>query len=72
MSILYRKNGHFLALPLISPEPMIIERQIIPHSIALVGGSKGIGEQLCTSFWGCHATSSLKSVFLIESLRDHC
>ena len=42
---------------------MIVERQTIPHLNALVGDSKIIREQLSCSIRGCHATTSLKSVF---------
>ena len=63
MSILCSENGHFLTLSLISPQPMMIERQTIPHMNALLRGTKILGEQLSSFFRGCHATPSLKSVF---------
>ena len=47
---------------------MIVERQIIPQLNALVNGIKIVEEQLCTSFWGCHATSPLKSVFFTRKV----
>ena len=68
MSILYSENGHFLTLPLISPQPMMVERQTIPHMNALLDGSKILGEQLSSSFRGCHTTSSLKSVFFTRKV----
>ena len=68
MSTLYSKNGYFLTLPLISPQPMMVERQTISHMNALLGGSKILGEQLSSSFRGCHATSSLKSVFFTRKV----
>ena len=63
MSILYSENQHFLTLPLISPQQMIIERQTIPYIIALLGGTKILGEQLSSFFRSCHATSSLENAF---------
>ena len=68
MSILYSENGHFLTLPLISPQPMMVERQTIPHMNALLGGTKILGEQLSSFFRGCHATSSLESVFFTRKV----
>ena len=46
MSILYSENGHYLTLPLISPQPMMVERQTIPHLNALESGSEILEEQL--------------------------
>ena len=66
MSILYSKNGHFLTLPLISPQPIVVERQTIPHMNALLSNSKILEEELSSSFRGCHTTSSLKSVFFTK------
>ena len=68
MSILYSENLHFLTLPLISPQPMMVERQTIPHMNALLSGPKILGEQLSSSFRGCHATSSLKSVIFTRKV----
>ena len=68
MSILYSENGHFLTLPLISPQQMIKERQTIPHMNALLSAFKILGEQLSSSFRGCHATSSSKSVFFTRKV----
>ena len=47
---------------------MIVERQTISHLNALVGGSKILEEQICSSFRGCHATSLLKSVFFTRKV----
>ena len=47
---------------------MMVERQTIPHLNALVDGSKILGEQLCSFLRGCHATSSLKSVFFTRKV----
>ena len=47
---------------------MIVERQTIPHLNALVGGTKILEEQICSSFRGCHATSPLKSVFFTRKV----
>ena len=47
---------------------MTVERQTIPHLNALVSGSKILEEQPCSSFRGCHATSSLKSVFFTRKV----
>ena len=47
---------------------MIVERQTIPHLNALVDGSKMSGEELCSSFRGCQATSPLKSVFFTRKV----
>ena len=47
---------------------MIVERHTIPHLNALVGGTKILEEQLCSSFRGCHATSPLKSVFFTRKV----
>ena len=68
MSILYSENGQFLTLPLISPQLMMVERQTIPHMNALLSASKILGEQLSSFFRGCHATSSLKSVFFTRKV----
>ena len=68
MLILYSENGHFLILSLISPQPMMVERQTIPHMNALFGASKILGEQLSSSFRGCHATSYLKSAFFTRKV----
>ena len=68
MSILYSVNGHFLTLLLISPQQMMVERQTIPHINALLSGSKILGEKLSSSFRGCHATSSLKSVIFTRKV----
>ena len=68
MSILYNENGHFLTLPIISPQPLMIERQTIPHMNALLSASKILGEQLSSSFRGCHAFSSLESVFFTRKV----
>ena len=40
----------------------MVEKQTIFHLNALMCGSKILGEQLCCSVRGCHATSSLNSV----------
>jgi len=42
---------------------MMVERQTITHLNVIVGGSKVLEEQFCSSFRGCYATSPLKSVF---------
>ena len=68
MSILYSENWHFLTLPLISPQSMIVERQTISHINALLSSSKILGEQLSSSFRGSHATSSLNSVFFTRKV----
>ena len=68
MSILCSENQHFLTLPLISRKLMMVERQTIPHSNALVDGLQILGEQLCSFLRGCHATSSLKSVFFTRKV----
>ena len=47
---------------------MIVERQALSHLHALVGGSKILEEQICSSFKGCHATFSLKSVFFTRKV----
>ena len=71
MLILYSKNRHFLTLSLASSKVSKVERQTIPHLNALVGGFKMLEEQIRSSFRGCRATSSLKSMFfLLERLRD--
>ena len=46
---------------------MMVVRQTIPYMNALLGNSKIVGEQLSSSFRGCHATSSLKSVFFTHT-----
>ena len=46
----------------------MIERQTIPHLNALIDGSKILGEQLSSSFRGCHTTSSLKIVFFTRKV----
>ena len=68
MSILYSENGHFSTLPLISPQLIMVERQTIPHMNALLNSSKILGKQLSSSFRGCHATFSLKSVFFTRKV----
>ena len=60
--------GHFLTLPLISPQPIMVERQTIPHMNALLSSTKILGEQLSSFFGGCHATSSLDSVFFTRKV----
>ena len=42
---------------------MMVEKQTIPYLNALIRASYILGEQLPCSIEGCHATSSLKSVF---------
>ena len=68
MSIFTIQNWHFLTLPLISPQQMMIERQIIHHMNALLGGFKILGEQHSSYFRGCHPTSSLKSIFFTRKV----
>ena len=58
----------FWPLPLISQQPMMIKRQTIPHMNALLIGTKILGEQLSSFFRGCHATSSLESVFFTRKV----
>ena len=47
---------------------MIVERHTIPHLNALVGGTKILEEELCSSFRGCQATFPLKSVFFTRKV----
>ena len=58
----------FQWLPLISPQPIMVERQTISHMNALLGGTKMLGEQLSSFLRGCHATSSLKSAFFTREV----
>ena len=51
-----------------SSKVTILERQTIPHLNALVGETKIVEEQLCSSFRGCHATSSLRNVFFTRKV----
>ena len=60
----YVKKCLILLDDIITSKVMIVERQTVPHLNALVGGSKILEEQICSSFRGCPATSPLKSVFL--------
>ena len=58
MSILYSENWHFLTLPYISLQPMMVERQTIPH----------MNEQFSSFFRGCQATSFLECVFFTRKV----
>ena len=70
------KNGQNLVhvvieqppLSLISPQPMMVERQTILHMNTLLNGIKILGEQLSSYLRGCHATSSLESVFFTRKV----
>jgi len=65
MPIFTIKNQHVLTLSLITSKVMVVQRQTTPHLNVLVGKSKMLEEQIRSSFRGCHATSSLKSVFFL-------
>ena len=68
MGIFTTWNLHFLTLPFISSQPMMVKRQTIPHLSALVGGFKILRDQLCSSLRGWHATSHLKIVFFTRKV----
>ena len=56
--IFTKQNQHILTLPLISTQLMMVERQTLSHLNALLGKPKILGEQFCSFFRGCNATSS--------------